>query len=455
MILKLELKYFALFLLFLSWMGCDNIFDEQKETKDQSSVYLAVTLRAAHTDGNESINKDNVDFEDRVHNLAMLVFDSGSGEKIAEYFTTTLSDGVSSYAFSAKLLPGIRDFYFVANLTSAMQTELSGITDRTAMDGFMKKVREMDSEHYLSATFNKGFPMSRIYSDQNITKGGTVYNPIKFQPIVEGNREEYVKLIRVVAKLEVLLQGEDVNKVQKIEMLNANKHYRLVSDPEKTEPSDYVGTVALRRVGMGNTVSWLAYMPETFVNSGTTWANTGDNKPILYFRITTVGGAVYNIPVITHNGIIPGGKYLAYARATLTQKPDYSIYRNHHYKYEIDNVPNKIEIIYSISEWNVVGKEAFLGYGYSIEVDDEGKIFICNTIQNCDPHTVRLEAKNGAFFGNNSSNTSVVFTELTEGASQIYHIKKEAVPVGESYLEIYYNSSPGAGVTPDKKFIKK
>lgn len=36
-------------------------------------------------------NTDNIDYEDRVHDLAMLVFDSGTGEKVAEYYESGIA----------------------------------------------------------------------------------------------------------------------------------------------------------------------------------------------------------------------------------------------------------------------------------------------------------------------------------------------------------------------------
>lgn len=450
---KFTMRYFALFPLFLALTGCGTIFDDPTP-QDQTSAYLAVTLRAAHTDGQESINKDKVDYEDRVHNLAMVVFDSGSGRKIGEYFTTTLSEGIAAYAFTVKMPSGTRDFYFVANLTSSMQTDLASIADRTAMDNFMQSLRELHPDHYLNASADRGFPMARVYPAQNITTGGTVYTPVTFKPVAGGSTEDYVKLIRVVAKLEVQFVPADKDKIEKVELVNANKYYRLLSDPAMAEPDAFAADIPLRKIGTSGD-TWLAYMPEAFVENATVWTNTGNNRPINYFRITTKGGAAYDIPIITHDGAIPGGAYLPFARATLAgNKPDYTIYRNHHYKYVISNLPNKIEIIYSISDWNVVGKVAYLGYGYSVEVDDEGNITIRNTILNCDPHLVRLIATNGAYFGTNPSDTSAEFSQLLAGASQTFKVNKDAVPAGATYLELYYNKSPGAGVIPDKEFRK-
>lgn len=220
------------------------------------------------------------------------------------------------------------------------------------------------------------------------------------------------------------------------------------------EPSQYADNVEMRRVAGKNI--WLAYMPEAFVATGKWWGNMGNaaNKPINYFRITDKDGLTYEIPIITNEGAIPGGEYLKFAKGGIAQKPNYTIYRNHHYKYEIKNLPNRIEIKYAVRSWDVVEKTTYLGYGYNVEIDDDGKLVITNTTQNCNPHVVHLEAKNGAYFGADPMNTSVQFTELADGASQTYQVNKEGVASGKTYLEVYYNKTPGAGIVPDKEFKK-
>lgn len=453
--LKLSVRCIAFLLLLFAWTGCEKIAEISEPETDTNGpvVYLTMDTRAAHTDGKESINMDKDDFEDHVHSLALLVFDTASGSKIAEYYTTDIGAGTTSYVFTAKLTPGQRDFYFVANLLPGMKEAFEALTGRSEMNAQMASFHDLKTAHYLGATDKNGFPMARVYLNQAVTERGSIYQPVPFRPVVNGTAEDNVKLVRVVAKLEVIFDDTDVNNVTKVELVNANKQFTL--QVVGTEPTQYVSEIVMKKLTGKN--NWLAYMPEAFVASGKWWGNTGtpDNSPINYFRITAVGGAVYNIPIITHDGTIPGGKYLPFAEGKLDNKPNYTVYRNHHYIYEIKNLPNQIEIIYSISNWNVVQKETFMGYGYNVEVDDDGNITVTNTMQNCDPHTVRLRAVNGAYFGNNISNTSIVFTQLDDGTSQTYQINKDNVNTGEVYLEVYYNKTPGAGVTPDKVFTKK
>lgn len=445
--MQLKKRYFALILLLFLWSGCDRAVDPEPDPL-QPDVYLLVTARAAHTNGEESINMDMEDFEDRVHSLALLVFDTNTGEKVAEHFSSSIGSGTSTYVFTVKLKPGQRDFFFVANIPN-MQTAMASIVNKSDMNHFMQVFRDLDPIHYLKATNDNGFPMSRVYPNQTVTLGGTITQPLPFNPSGENN----VKLQRVVAKLDVNIEVGAEN-LQKIELCNANVHYRLI--PNQAEPFQFYGPVELRRVGV--TSQWIGYMPEAIVTQTKWWGNTGDveNKPINFFRLTTRGGLVYEVPIITHEGAIPAGQYLPFAKGLLADKPSYTVYRNRHYIYCIKTLPDKIEVKYSICDWNVVNNDTYLGYGYNVEVDDAGNITITNTMQNCAPHVVKLVAKNGAYFGADASATQVEFTQVEDGASQTFQVNKDAVAVGSAYLEVYYNQEPGtAGVVPDKVFIKK
>ncbi|KKC51748.1 major fimbrial subunit protein (FimA), partial [Porphyromonas gulae] len=325
---------------------------------------------------------DMEDFEDRVHSLSLLVFDSGTGNKIAEHFTPSIEGGVASYAFTTKLTPGQRDFFFVANMPGS-QAAMSAITNRNDMLNFIRKARSLAASLYHGATNDNGFPMARVYLNQIITLGGTPSNPMLFMPKLEnGVEENNVKLLRAVAKLEVNIT-EGIESLKEIELINANRHFRLLSVPN--EPSLFFWPVALKRVG--TTSKFLAYMPEAIVDRSKFWGSTGNsaNTPINFFRITTNGGIKYDVPIITHDGEIPGGLYWPFAKGELTQKPDYTVYRNHHYKYQVKNLPDKIEVKYSICDWNIVNNDTYLGYGYNVEVDDAGNITITNTMQNCAP----------------------------------------------------------------------
>ncbi|KGN74433.1 hypothetical protein HQ47_05160 [Porphyromonas macacae] len=444
--LNIKIKYIAFFLLALTWMGCERAVDNLSPQSGEPVVYLAVSTRAAHIHGEESVNKDDKDFEDHVYSLAMLVFDSSTGNKIAQYHTTSVGAGDKSYVFTSKFTPGVRDFYFVANLLPGMKEAFERVKTKSEMEAQMKLLRDLDDAFYVGASSKKGFPMARVYPNQTIAKGGTVYQPLLFTPVVNGAKEDCVKLVRVVAKLEVIFDADDVDDVEKVELINSDRKFSLIKTNEVS--TTYVADLRMQR--KAGTNSWLAYMPEKIISAGTSWSTLGaDKKPVNYFRITDKRGNSYSIPIITRDGTIPGGKYLPYAEGRLADKPDYSVFRNHHYKYEIKNLPNQVEIFYSITDWQVVKKETYVGYGYNVEVDTDGNGIISNSIVNCDPHKVRLKAVNNAYFDDDINKKEILFSELAKDASKIFKINKDRVSVGRAYLEVYYNG------TPESKFVKE
>ncbi|MFA6702525.1 MAG: fimbrial protein [Dysgonamonadaceae bacterium] len=477
-----RLLYFILLLVVLmSFTACDKVIYDQVDTNSEPKVYLSVSTRAVQSEVSlrSSINQDVTLAEDSVYRLAMLIFDSATGAKLGEYFRSdNFGSGVATYAFTVELTPGKRDFYFVANM-SATDLQSANITDRNAMETFLKDPSRLMAETlYTGASKKTGFPMSRIYLNQVISEGGTIYQPIPFRPKqyeTEENKvivntegygtveKPYVELIRVVAKLEVILDSASDLVVDKIYFRNANRHFRLIEFV--TLPTDYFNDISrnseLRKLNGGST--YVYYMPESIFNSPK-WTSSGDNKPINFFTIKTKDGIIYDVPIISNESTITTD-YLSKAKGTFTGfTPNYNILRNHHYKLLV-RIQQKIEIIYEVEPWNLVNKSIYMGYGYNVEVDNNGNITITNTIDDCMPHKLRLVAKNGAYFGT-PGNTTVEFgfsstsetgfdtSKLKSGYTQSFQVNKDDVTVGQPYLEVYYNKLPGASVTADKIFTK-
>ena len=421
------LKYSILFGLIFGIVSCDKlIYDNIDEKPDNDAkVYLSIT-RAAHTDGNESINKDEVDFEDRVHDMAMFVFDNASGNLVGEpYFESNIPVSNKSKMFTVPLTPGQRDFYFIANMPMA---SLTGITTRSALEGYMKTATNLDEPLYLAASETKGFPMSRVYLDQTITEGGTIYNPKPFRP----NSEDKVKLQRVVAQLQVDIDGTEIGAVKNVYFKNAFRKFSLLADGVMTTPEYYVETAtnnALRKNGN----SYIYYMPEALMNTPA-WTAT-DHKPINYFVVETVTGTTYEIPIITYKEPIPGGNYLSFARGEQTDKPDYNIYRNNRYVFTIKSLED-IQIDYVVNPWILVQSSFYMGYGYNVSVDEDGNVTISNTVLACDPHKVTLKTKTGFTF--DGGGTERIFANTDPAASASYKVLP--VPTaGQAYLDLYYN----------------
>lgn len=436
----MKLVYTVIVALLLFMPGCSEEIPLNSGGKGPV-VYLAVTR--AHVADTESINKDNTDFEDRVHDLAMLVFDSNTGNLIANHFDEHIPKDDIAKSFTVELTPGLRDFYFIANRP---KSEISGITTRAVMNTYMSGLRNLDDALYTSATENKGFPMSRIYTNQQVTAGGTIYQPVPFRPHINNVSEERVKLIRAVAKLEIDLRAIATD-VSSVRYYHANRNFNLKSPASTSGDSPFYTTPGFDYVTLtGKQGVFLFYMPELIMPQNVVWDEAKASTPINYFEIVFFNNKSYKIPVITNGESIPD--YLDFVK---TGTPDFNILRNDHYKYTIRRSGNGIEILYSILPWSRVKKELYMGYWFNIETGDDGSIRIINTVDDCLPHKVTLKALNGAYFGTNPSDKEITYgyeteidpaagsEKMKEGYFEDYKINNEPVASGAEYMEVYYN----------------
>lgn len=425
-----KLFYTIILLLVLLLTACDAWIYEYPEApagagSSEPLVYLSIA-KVAHVGGLESINKDAVDFEDRVHDMALFIFDSNVDTLVATYFDKNIPLDNKISRFTLAMIPGVRDFYFIANMN---MSALEALKTKTEVVDYLNQTRNLDGDLYLGAADDKGFPMSRIYLNQNITKGGNALMPDPFRPVVNGSPEDKVKLERVTSKLEVKFTGSANIGVKKVYFKNANRQYSLVS--KETIPSTFYTTVEeMKKSGD----SYLYYMPEAWMNAAD-WEDT-NHKPINYFLIETLSGEHYEIPIITHNGSISANQYLTFATGQKSEKPDYNIYRNRHYVYTINNL-QQIEINYTIDPWQKVNFTTFMGYGFNIKVDDKGAVTIENTVDACDPHEIELKTK-GAFKFDDDS-TSQVFDDADTETSVSYSLTPAPQELDGDYLEVYYN----------------
>lgn len=414
-------------LLLLASCG-KSIYEEADQDDSKPAVYLSVT-RAAHSNGTESINEDAIDFEDRVHDMMMLVFDSNTGALIGSYIDNNIPISETSKTFVVKLTPGQRDFYFVANMPLG---DLTGITTRTEMDAYLKAFRDLDAALYLAASAAKGFPISRVYLNQTLTEGGRMDNPTLFRP----GGEDKVLLRRAVAQLQVDLEGSAVTfGVKNIYYKNAYRQFSLESiNNTPLAPAFYAEANGNPMKRVGN--SYFYYMPEALMNTTPAWG-IGDHKPINYFVIETTNGTRYEVPIITYEGVIAGGNYLKFARGEESVKPDWQIYRNRRYVYTVKNLQN-IEIDYTIDPWAVVRNSLYMGYGYNVEVSDNGEVVIRNTVDACDPHNVVLKTVAAFKFADGTTEKS--FQTLASDASSDVYLLNPVPQIGNgNYLQVWFN----------------
>lgn len=445
--------------------GCDKVIYDQREDDgggSQPIVYLSVTRDGTSKfrgspdlPDDPTINEDVTHWEDRVHDLALLVFDTSTGDLVTTHFETSAGGSTLQERFTIELTTGQRDFYFVANMP---KPALEAISNRNGMETYLDGLYDLSANLYKAASSSVGFPMSRVYKNQTITKGGTVYMPAPFKP----DGQEKVLLIRVVAKLEVKVHEDEADAVQSITLKNAFKEFHLqhgvvTADVAQNTNTPHAtithhGDVVLTKQALdpvAKMFSYIAYMPEALM-SNATWTGSGDHKPVNYFVIETTSGIEFEIPVITAADYTYGQNYMAYAKND-NDLEKYNIYRNRRYLYEVKNLSD-IEVQYNIKDWTQVPTTLFMGYGYNVIIDESGKITIENTIDDCMPHKVRLEAKNGAHFGGGATDTAKVYgysskdetgydesKAKTGYSEQFGPININDVTKGDDYLEIFYN----------------
>lgn len=425
----------------LTFIACDKLIYDQpgdEPANGGAKVFLSVNIQAARESGLRAINED-VEFDDRVHHLALLVFDSNTGERLADFFGN-IGKERTNYSFTLELTPGQRDFYFVANMPETDFDKVK-IPDRAAMNNYMKTFtsRDLDPDLYLGAGEFKGFPMSRVYSDQDITQGGTPYQPKPFHP----DGDVLVRLIRVVAKLEVNF-GANIDKVENVYFRNAFRQFSLTAPAAATyTPQLYYTASPVNPKGnplkFAGSNTYLYYMPEALMNSPL-WG-TAPHQPVNYFVVETKDGQSFDIPIITNAPVeIPDANYMKFATGKAATQPDYNIYRNHRYLYTV-SIPAGIEITYQVNPWEKVAKQLYMGYGYNVAVNGTN-ITINNTVEACAPHGIVLKTVFPYTFSDASVEkpfkNGVEVDALVLSASESYMLASEPVS-GDSYLQVWYN----------------
>lgn len=444
----MKFVYIGIFGFLLVFAGCSSE-EEIKAPLSAEQTYLTITR--AEVEGKESINEDREAYEDRVHTLAILIFDSYSGKKIVQKIEEDIPVSETNNNYILELTPGTRDFYFIANRPP---DELRKIREKSAMDNYLEDLKALDAALYQAATENKGFPMSRVYLQQEVPKGGTPDQPIRFTP---GN-ENRIKLIRAVAKLEVDLSSV-AGQVSEVRYYHANRNFNLSSPTGVTDADPYYTDSGKDYVTLqGAAGKYLFYMPELKMPANVRW-DASASAPINYFEVVFTNSESYKIPIITNGGDI--ADYMAFVK---TDEADFDILRNDHYLYKITKSNKNIEILYNVLPWNLVKKTMYMGYWFNVVIGDDGSVEVINTIADCMPHKVYLKAVNGAYFeteadvlkvfGYDERDADVNPLKLKEGYAEQFKINTSKVQTGV-YLEIYYNQHPdNTNALPVKKITK-
>ena len=341
--IKYRLLVFIVGLVGFMMQSC-NMTDEFSVTESTEKVYLSVTRSQGPY---ASFNQDRVDFEDRVHDLAMLVFDSRTGQLICDYYETAISQKEVSNSFQVEMSPGQRNFFFFANSSI---DELKKIRNQSELQEYMTKLKSLDTDLYHNASQIKGFPMSATYLNQVVEGGGTEQNPKPFYP----NNQDKIYLHRVVAKVEVELEGVTTDDIKSIKYVNGVKEFSFTTLPHQ-----------VKKTPVEKEMNWQAkqkfqiYIPEVILAENEKWSDA--NTHINYIEIIFSNHKKHLIPIIS-NGSLQTKSYLTFAKGEENEnptQPDYNIYRDTHYKLKavVSRESRSLDVNLQVSPWKVVSSQ--------------------------------------------------------------------------------------------------
>ncbi|MCD7915025.1 MAG: FimB/Mfa2 family fimbrial subunit [Tannerellaceae bacterium] len=186
----------ALFLHLVT--GCVN--DEGGTDCTGTQAIISLSVRAA----SDSINEDDVLWEDRVNELCMLAFDSETGELVFNqklYFPDGFNDPSRAILFPL----GTYNFYFIANET-VYSNLVNALEDIQNESGFTSNTTFRTLAYNLAfrpdGTTQEGrFVMSAVYKNIVVVAEGTESNPALL-----ALPTEKVELVRSLAKVEVIFR---------------------------------------------------------------------------------------------------------------------------------------------------------------------------------------------------------------------------------------------------------
>lgn len=349
----------VLFLLLGITLGaCTTTIFEELPDKNDNIVHLSITRSQG---SNISINQDYIDYEDRVHNLAMLVFDSNTGDLVCNHFESAILQQEVSKTFKVEMIPGQRDLYFIANVSF---DELKTITHRQEAISYLTRLNKLPENLFIRASATEGFPMSAIYHNQRIEGGGTENSPRPFRP----NNQNAILLQRVVAKIDVAIQGAAASYVKKIEYINGVDQYSmqtLTNDDGKTRSTRLFNKVAEN--------TYRLYIPEVIFDENTT-LNTADTKNINSIKITFKNNKTRLVPIVS-NGENFQESYISFAKGEEQNNevtPDYNIYRNKNYQLDLNLTATEKELKVAIKVLPWTYQDSQFDFGqpeYKIEVE--------------------------------------------------------------------------------------
>lgn len=335
-----------------------------------------------------SLNKDVADREDFVEKVAMLIFDSTTGGKVAEAY-------VEAPTISTKIKEGTYDFFFIANYPGD-STSLNGLSKAEVL-AYLQGLRPFIDYQGFTGKDTGEFPMSRVYLNQAVSKGTdptkTPFNPsvgatTQLAPVssygkdVDADVQSKVRFVRACAKMQLNITGEGRADIQDIKYINAAANYTF-AELNPLPATQAVATTApvftLTANDATQTTTGKLYVPERLFGAAETvapgWDTTTDEAKggVNYIQVTMKSGAKYKIPVISNESASTDYMNIAKGKSTTTT-PDYNVIRNKQYVYNIIlPAEGKIDVSLLVMPWTLVESQYdYVRPTYTIEVIRDG-----------------------------------------------------------------------------------
>lgn len=378
--------------------GNSGVFQEEDS---REKVVLAFDFR----DVLEVLESSNISNEESIGRISILIFNSITAEKVyAESFKANRTHQI-------KISPGIYDFYFIANEEFVLAVGL------TQDDLDIRIKTKINFTNYDGAS---EFPMARVYKSQEVRQGGTIMRPQQFipqppsvnplSPISAFGRDkverEQISLVRAIAKISVVLEGEGALHVQKLEYVNAVADYSLGQLVDGDFSTPVIDNILFEKSNVNDLNNYLpVYIPERLFSKEESkgWLRDMKNEldepvgAVNYLQVTMRNGEIYKIPVIANADEVKGN-YLDIARDS--QRADYNVIRNYDYQFRI-KIPlsnRELQVGLVVAPWNSVDSEMSftkpeIDFNFSgVQIEDE--ILLIDG-QNSIDFTLRVKNSNG------------------------------------------------------------
>lgn len=426
----------------------------------------------------ETSNKGDP-FDSKIASMRILAFSEGvlkanklynsgvsyvDGNTYYSQFGKKIEGTDTTYYMDMELLPGLYRFYLIANENdlwtpglSALQLETSRIDDMFAIQSMQVTNNNIFSAYWYrylpvenftewgNISFPteepKGIPMVgvaglNIIADPNATEGSpTLINPS-------------IDLKRTLAKLEVYLKNTDDYGVlypdaahyrfKNVVLRGSNREYNVFNKEYNPSAAIPLGSSGLSIPIPVHTYDGTTVTPHT---AGTPYNNKAFFSYLAEYNYNT---AEYPYPLSFVVNTEKLGETITYEipiyRRIDPSNPsstiDYSIKRNYLYRiYCTLQGSGIIQVKYAVGDWEFKNLETVLGYGFQLVLDGN-QLTITNTMQACAPHSIRLEAKNGATVDGVATAT---FAEFVNGYSKTFAIANVPTNTNIEYLDVYYN----------------